>query len=291
MAQKYQVPLLSGDQQQFSESVLQLAASNRLGNLQAKYTNRKAGVSLLVFGLFFLLLMPVFIGVQVSEGFRADFSSILSLLPVCALFLGGGFLFSASGIMNLLTSDYACSEGFFRVRGRRHLRVTLALRWDEISEVWIGPDVFAGRGAVSTPLWVLDASGKKSSVRGEIWLRAGFELACRRFALRSSSLLASFQAGQPVTFARLALSQQGIALPQEKKQPARVLLFQEIREVSFSLSARKGYRRAWLSFTLHSHAKFAPVNVLSAVDAALLLLFLQTLSQGHIQCKYAGRTL
>ncbi len=129
---------------------------------------------------------------------------------------------------------------------------------------------------------VVGEHGGTMSLREEIWLRARSELAHREFASRSSALLATFHTGQPVAFAQLSVSQWGIAVPRGKNYPARVLPLQDISQVRYDqYRNRKGNRRALLSFTLHSTAKIPSVDVVSAVDAALLLLFLHTLSRGR----------
>jgi hypothetical protein len=283
--QKYQVTPPSAGQQQFSESISQLAASNGLGSPQVKYSEHKVGIGLLVLGLIFLFLMPMYAVVELPRSFHSSPASLLASLFVLVIFLLTTLLFSATGVYSLLVDTYACSDGFIKVRGRQRKRVLQAIRWDHIQEVMLGRS--QGR---SFP-YVRDTTGTRYIVREEIWLRAGSELAHREFASRSSALLAAFHAGQPVTFAQLSVSQWEIAVPRGKNHPARVLPLQDISQVRYDqYRNRRGNRRALLSFTLHSNAKIPPVDVVSAVDAALLLLFLHTLSRGQIRCVYAGRT-
>jgi hypothetical protein len=285
MAQKYQVTPLSAGQQQFSESIYQLAANNGLGSPQAKYSDRKVGMGILVFGLIFLFLMPIYAVAELPQSFHSTPDSLLGALIVLAFFLLASLFFSAIGVYALLVNIYACSNGFIKVRGRQSKGVLQAVRWDHIQEVVLG----WSQGRSFT--YVRDTNGTRYIVRREIWLRAGSELAHREFASHSSALLATFHADQPVAFAQLRVSQSGIAIPKGKNYPARVLPLQEISQVKYDqYRNRRGYRRALLSFTLHSNAKIPPIDVLSAVDAALLLLFLHTLSQGQIRCEYAGRT-
>ena len=285
MAQKYQVTPPSAGQQQFSESIYQLAASNGLGSPQAQYSDRKVGMGILVLGLIFLFLMPVYAVAELPRSLHSTPDSLLGALSVLVIFLLATFLFSAIAVYALFVDTYACSDGFIKVRGRRSKRVLQAVRWDRIQEVVLG----WSQGRSFT--YVRDTDGTRYIVRGEIWLRAGSELADREFASRSSALLVTFHAGQPVAFAQLHVSQWGIAVPKGKDYPARVLPLQEISQVKYDqYRNRRGNRRALLSFTLHSNANIPPVDVVSAVDAALLLLFLQTLSQGQIRCVYAGRT-
>jgi len=221
----------------------------------------------------------------VGSHFPLPHDSLLGALSALVIFLLATFLFSAIAVYALFVDTYACSDGFIKVRGRRSKRVLQAVRWDRIQEVVLG----WSQGRSFT--YVRDTDGTRYIVRGEIWLRAGSELADREFASRSSALLATFHAGQPVAFAQLHVSQWGIAVPKGKDYPARVLPLQEISQVKYDqYRNRRGNRRALLSFTLHSNANIPPVDVVSAVDAALLLLFLQTLSQGQIRCVYAGRT-
>lgn len=283
--QKYQVTPPSAGQQQFSESISQLAASNGLGSPQVKYSDRKVGIGLLVLGLIFLFLMPLYAVAELPRSFHSTPASFLASLIVLGIFLLATLLFSAIGIYSLLVDTYACSDGFIKVRGRQSKHVLQAIRWDRIQEVMLGWS--QGR---SFP-YVRDTTGTRYIVREEIWLRAGSELAHREFAARSSALLATFHAGQPVAFAQLSVSQWGIAVPRGKNYPAIVLPLQDISQVKYDqYRNRRGNRRVLLSFTLRSNAKIPPVDVISAVDAALLLLFLHTLSQGQIGCVYAGRT-
>lgn len=279
MAQKYQVTPPSAAQPQFSESIYQLAASNGLGSPQAQYNDRTAGIGTLVLGLIFLFLVPIYAVTELPRG------SVLAVIIILVILLLAGLLFSAIGVYALLDTTYACSDGFIDVRGTRSKRVLKAIRWDHLKEVMLGWN--QGR----TFIYVRDTNGTRYYVRGEIWLRAGFELALRAFASRSPALLATFHASQPVAFAQLRVSQWGIAAPDGKNRPTRVIPLQEISQIKYDLYRnRRGYRRALLSFTLRSRAKFPPVSVLSAVDAALLLLFLHTLSQGQIRCVYGDRT-
>lgn len=280
MAQKYQVTPPSAAQPQFPESIYQLAASNGLGSPQAQYNDRMAGIGTLALGLIFLFLVPIYAMAELSRG------SVLAVLIILVILLLAGLFFSAIGVYALLVTTYACSDGFIDVRGTRSKRVLKAVRWDHLKEAMLGWN--QGR----TFIYVRDTNGTRHIVRREIWLRAGFELAHRAFASRSPALLATFHAGQPVAFAQLRVSQWGIAVPERKNRPARVIPLQEISQAKYDLYRnRRGYRRALLFFTLRSHTRIPPMHVLSAVDAALLLLFLHTLSQGQIRCVYGDRTL
>jgi len=213
-------------------SSFQLAASNGLGSPQVKYSDHKVGFGLLVLGLIFLFLMPMYAVAQLPRSFHSTPASFLASLIVLVIFLLATLLFSAIGVYSLFADTYACSDGFIKIRGKQSKHVLQAMRWDHIQEVMLG----WGQGR-SFP-YIRDTTGTRYIVREEIWLRAGSELARCEFASRSSALLATFHAGQPVALAQLSVSHKGIAVPRGKTTLRECFRYRTIEEV-YSRQAKK----------------------------------------------------
>jgi hypothetical protein len=97
MAQNYQVTPPFAGQQQFSESIYQLAASNGLGRPQAKYSDIKLGIVMLVFGLFLLLFIPIYHLAELPKSLLSTPDDLLSFVIPLVLFLLFSFCFISSG--------------------------------------------------------------------------------------------------------------------------------------------------------------------------------------------------
>lgn len=279
MAQRYQGTSPSAQQQRFSNDIYQLVASNKLGNPQAVYRGGEGRVGdfvgsliCLSFGLFFAAsaFFPL-----LSPSRHAPSSASPGLLFPAFLFLGGALLLGVSFVRSFFLSTYECSEGFVELRGKR---VTLALRWDQITEAWLD----RRRRAVIISFVRATNGTEYRLIRKEVLLRASYEFARREFTMHSVHMLSTFRAGQPIAFKELSVSQWGITVAQG--EPTRTYPLQGLKQVTYAQDGQLTFRREHHSLLRAGYVQYS-------ADVALLMLFLQMLSQGQIRCEYGKRVL
>lgn len=280
MYQEYQaIPPVT--QQAFRAEVSQLAMSYGIGQPQAQYSRATTGCLVIALAscIGLLTLSAAVVFVLSAQLPVSPFSSfpVPVVFTVVLLAIVGFLLW---GFMLLGDRAYECTEGFIEVRGKRVVR---AIRWDQIQRVWKERSrrSTSGGGSYSVMIYYIrNVQGQTHSEAYQpIWKRANYEYARREFAQMAPQMLADFHAGRYLLFGQLSVDQHGVSIPGSMTNRSQSYQLPLHTIVKASLGQR-------LVFELASAAGVQSVSATIPENATMLLLLLQTLSQGHIVCEY-----
>lgn len=282
MSQGYQQAAPTGAQQAFPAEVSRLAASYGLGQPQAQYSRATTGcliialascIGLLTLAAAVLFVVSAHLPGSPFSSFPVPVVFIVPLLVILGLLMWG----------LLLRGDraYECTGGFIEVRGKRVVR---AKRWDQIQQVWKERRYSRTNGrrvAAGFIYYIRDMQGQTHSEASlPIWKRANYEHARREFAQMASQMLADFHTGRSLLFGQLSVDQHGVSIPGSMTYRSQSYQLPLPAIVKASLGQR-------LVFEVASVGGVQSVSVTIPEYATMLLLLLQTLSQGRIICEYS----